>query len=222
LRPTGLTMIFCNTASSCRAVQFALQESGIPSLACHGELNSAMRMEQLSRFRQAGLDLTKAGATSQNVGGTDIPRVLVCTDLVARGLDVRQVDRVIMFDFPLNSLDYLHRIGRTARANNAGSVTALVTKRDQVLAAAIQAAVQRGDPLDGLSSRKTDYQPGGRLHRSSAGTQSTPKVGGRTRSPLSGNRSTRPGISPSRVNNRKSKETIIPSKTQRRSGGRSK
>jgi superfamily II DNA/RNA helicase len=225
---SGLTMIFCNTASSCRAVQFALQESGVPSLACHGELNSAMRMEQLSRFRQAGIDLARRVGASRD---EDHPRILVCTDLVARGLDVPQVDRVIMFDFPLNSLDYLHRIGRTARANNAGSVAALVTKRDQVLASAIQAAVQRGDPLDGLSSRKTDYQPGGRLHNrgstaasanSATGARRGSRSGSRTsRAPSSGKFSLRNG-SPATENNRKSKGQVAPSRTQRRSVGRSK
>jgi superfamily II DNA/RNA helicase len=179
----GLTMIFCNSAASCRAVQFALQESGVPSLACHGELNSAMRMEQLSQFRKAGTAIGLGLAAKKGGGGDDqreggdgadggstsssepLPRVLVCTDVVARGLDVLQVSHVIMFDFPLNALDYLHRIGRTARASNAGWVTSLVTKRDQVLASAIQAAVRRGEALDGLSSRKSDYLPGGRLHK---------------------------------------------------------
>lgn len=158
----GLTMVFCNTAACCRAVQFSLQEAGIASLACHGELNSAMRSDQLRRFRQSGVDPTSLE-----------PSILVCTDLVARGLDVPQVNHVVMFDFPLNSLDYLHRSGRTARGTSFGKVTALVTKRDQVLATAIQTAVQRNEPLDGLSSRKSDYVPGGRLHATSTGNKAT-------------------------------------------------
>lgn len=159
----ALTMIFCNTAASCRAVGFALAEARIETLPYHGELNSAMRTANLQKFRQ----------------GTDA-RVLVCTDLAARGLDVPQVDHVVMFDFPLNALDYLHRSGRTARgiherAGN-GRVTALVSKRDKVLADAIQRAVQRGEPLDGLSSRKSDYAPGARL-----GSQPSAGRGGRGR-----------------------------------------
>ena len=76
-----------------------------------------------------------------------------------------------MFDFPLNALDYLHRSGRTARGvadettHGKGKVTALVAKRDKVLATAIENAVLKGEPLDGLSSRKSDYLPGGRLNR---------------------------------------------------------
>lgn len=49
-----------------------------------------------------------------------------------------EVDHVILFDFPMNPVDYLHRIGRTARAGNLGRVTAFVTKNDQDLATAIK------------------------------------------------------------------------------------
>lgn len=163
----GLTMVFSNTAQACRAVQFALQEGGIPTLAYHGELNSAVRAENLKLFRQAGQKIS---------GGEDedatIPRVLVCTDLAARGLDIPEIDHVVMFDFPLNAADYLHRAGRTARgleedatrsAGRKGRVTALVTKRDRVLANAIEQAVVSGQSIAGLSSRKSDYTPGGRL-----------------------------------------------------------
>lgn len=212
----GLTLVFCNTVSSCRAVQHGLTESGIQSLSYHGELNSAARAENLKLFRQAGK------ATVDNFDGADddyddsedeydtynddedddwaafediddewdesnadtnsltdlrksIPRIMVCTDIAARGLDVPEVDHVVMFDFPLNPIDYLHRAGRTARGVNqqsgsnenlragSGRVSALVAKRDRVLAMAIEGAVQRGEPLDGLSSRKSDYVPGAKL-----------------------------------------------------------
>lgn len=154
---SALTMIFCNTAASCRAVQYALAEADIETLAYHGELNSEARSDNLRKFRRAG--------DSANSAAADEPRILVCTDLAARGLDVPQVDHVVMFDFPLNALDYLHRSGRTARGDRTGGrVTALVSKRDRVLANGIEKAVQRGDPLDGLTSRKSDYQPGGRFN----------------------------------------------------------
>lgn len=171
----ALTMIFCNTAASCRAVQYALSEAQIETLAYHGDLNSEARTENLRRFRLAGSE----GDDSTH------PRILVCTDLAARGLDVPQVDHVVMFDFPLNSLDYLHRSGRTARGDRTGGrVTALVSKRDRVLANGIERAVQNGEPLDGLSSRKSDYQPGGRLHSSRTATNNRQKK--RSSSPRGG------------------------------------
>jgi superfamily II DNA/RNA helicase len=143
------TMVFCNTASSVQAAQYALAEAGIESLAYHGELNSQARSENLKLFRKKSAD--------------EKPKFLVCTDLAARGLDIPEVDHVVMFDFPLNAMDYLHRSGRTARGSGKGKVTALVTKRDRVLATAIENAVIKGESLDGLSSRKSDYLPGARF-----------------------------------------------------------
>jgi superfamily II DNA/RNA helicase len=198
----ALNMVFCNTAASCQAVQFALAEARIESLAYHGELNSAARSENLDLFRQAGSDPLNES----------IPRVLVCTDLAARGLDVPQVDHVIMFDFPLNSLDYLHRSGRTARGlsnsrQGNGRVTALVSKRDRVLANAIEIAVQRGDPLDGLSSRKSDYLPGGRLGGSSS-SGSKVSSGSRFSKVSSGSKSSRLTIGKSKSGSKSSKFTV--------------
>ncbi len=163
--PLPLTLVFCNTVASCRAAEHALAESGVLSLCYHGELNSADREENLQKFRKVGVD-----------GDSDGASVLVCTDIASRGLDVPEVDHVVMFDFPLNPIDYLHRAGRTARGlgsssskntsgmkRGEGKVTALVAKRDQVLARAIEAAVQRGESLEGLSSRKSDYSHGAKL-----------------------------------------------------------
>jgi superfamily II DNA/RNA helicase len=153
---TEATIVFCNTAASVRAAQYALAEARIESLAYHGELNSVARSENLKKFRAVA-----AGGEPRD--GEAHPKILVCTDLAARGLDIPQVDQVVMFDFPLNAMDYLHRSGRTARGAGRGRVTALVAKRDKVLATAIEQAVTRGDTLDGLSSRKSDYLPGSRF-----------------------------------------------------------
>ena len=95
------TIVFCNTASSVRAVQYALAEARIESLAYHGELNSSTRTENLQKFRKIASDDTKQ---NDNVYNNNI---LVCTDIAARGLDIPEVDSVVMFDFPLNAMDYL-------------------------------------------------------------------------------------------------------------------
>ncbi|KAL2467949.1 DEAD-box ATP-dependent RNA helicase 39 [Forsythia ovata] len=75
---------------------------------------------------------------------------LVCTDLAARGLDL-DVDHVIMFDFPLNSIDYLHRTGRTARMGAKGKVTSLVAKKNLMLATHIEEAMMKNESLESLS-----------------------------------------------------------------------
>lgn len=164
--PLPLALVFCNTVASCRAAEHALAEAGLASLCYHGDLNSEDREHNLRQFRRVGEGL-EDGAS-----------VLVCTDIASRGLDVPQVDHVVMFDFPLNPIDYLHRAGRTARglggsgnsSRGKGKVTALVTKRDRVLAMAIEGAVQRGESLEGLSSRKSDYAQGAKLGARSLGS----------------------------------------------------
>ncbi|KAJ1385967.1 RNA helicase, DEAD-box type, Q motif [Sesbania bispinosa] len=75
---------------------------------------------------------------------------LVCTDLAARGLDL-DVDHVVMFDFPLNSIDYLHRTGRTARMGAKGKVTSLVAKKDLILANKIEEAVRKNESLEAIT-----------------------------------------------------------------------
>ncbi|GAB2270269.1 DEAD-box ATP-dependent RNA helicase 39 [Dionaea muscipula] len=127
-------MVFCNTLNSSRAVDHFLSENQIFTVNYHGEVPAEQRVENLRKFKaQDG----------------DCP-TLVCTDLAARGLDL-DVDHVIMFDFPLNSIDYLHRTGRTARMGAKGKVTSLVTKRDVVLATRIEHAVCQNESLESLS-----------------------------------------------------------------------
>ncbi|GAB2251721.1 hypothetical protein Droror1_Dr00004568 [Drosera rotundifolia] len=127
-------MVFCNTLDSSRAVDHFLSENQIYTVNYHGEVPAEQRVENLKKFK------TQDG---------DCP-TLVCTDLAARGLDL-DVDHVIMFDFPRNSIDYLHRTGRTARMGAKGKVTSLVAKKDVALAAQIEDAVSKNESLESLS-----------------------------------------------------------------------
>jgi superfamily II DNA/RNA helicase len=139
------TLVFCNTVASCRAVEYALNETQANPLSYHGDLNSKERSANLETFKAGGV------------------QYLVCTDIAARGLDIPDIGHVVMFDFPMNPVDYIHRAGRCGRAGRKGIVTALVTKRDKVLSDAIQGAIARGLPIDNLSSSKRDYQEKGKL-----------------------------------------------------------
>jgi len=134
------TLLFCNSVASVRAVQYHLIETGLNALSYHGELNSRERLQNLESFRNG---------TSQ---------YMVCTDIAARGLDIPEIDHVIMFDFPLNPIDYLHRAGRCGRAGRKGVVTSIISKRDKVLSDAVQGSIARDLPLDSLSSSKRDYE----------------------------------------------------------------
>ena len=139
------TLIFCNTVDSCRAVDYAMNEAEIESTTYHGDLNSREREANLQTFREGKYQF------------------MVCTDIAARGLDIPDIDHVIMFDFPLNPIDYIHRGGRCGRAGRKGLVTSLVAKRDKVLSDAIQGAIARGLPIDSLTAAKKDYQDRGKL-----------------------------------------------------------
>eukprot|EP00640_Fibrocapsa_japonica_P000081 CAMPEP_0113953596 /NCGR_PEP_ID=MMETSP1339-20121228/91051_1 /TAXON_ID=94617 /ORGANISM="Fibrocapsa japonica" /LENGTH=547 /DNA_ID=CAMNT_0000962335 /DNA_START=72 /DNA_END=1715 /DNA_ORIENTATION=+ /assembly_acc=CAM_ASM_000762 len=139
-------IVFCNTVASCRAAEHAVREAGLTAQGYHGEINSIQRRENIDAFKNNKFNL------------------LVCTDLASRGLDMPTVDHVVMFDFPLNPIDFLHRSGRTARMGRHGLVTSILTKGDRVLATAIERAILTNMPLDQLSSRKQDYGDRGKLH----------------------------------------------------------
>merc|ERR1719198_336309 len=90
-------------------------------------------------------------------------KVLICSDIAQRGLDLPNCGHIINYDFPMNSIDYLHRAGRTARFGEPGRVTSLVQKGDKVLARAVELSCGLGAPIDKLSTDKRDYLRGGAL-----------------------------------------------------------
>ncbi|CEM35831.1 unnamed protein product [Vitrella brassicaformis CCMP3155] len=124
------TMVFCNTVKSCRFVDWTLQEKGYSVSSLHGELPFKMRRKSFYEF-QSGKS-----------------NVLVCTNLASRGLDLSDVQHVVMYDFPHTLADYIHRVGRTARGGEAGRVTTLFTRRTIPLVKKIKEAARAGNPLD--------------------------------------------------------------------------
>lgn len=118
--PLPPTLIFCNTVSSCRAVAHLLTERGLAVGHYHGLMPSGYRTTHFKNFL--------SGATN----------ILVATDLASRGLDTTFVQHVVHFDFPFSVLDFIHRVGRTARNGAKGKSTALLEKKDRVLAEAIE------------------------------------------------------------------------------------
>merc|ERR1719213_173238 len=74
--------------------------------------------------------------------------VMVTTNLASRGLDFNNVHHVIMYDFPLNLADYLHRVGRTARGGKAGRVTTITPRRFWPFVTKIQEAAKAGKPIE--------------------------------------------------------------------------
>eukprot|EP01114_Cavostelium_apophysatum_P020500 TRINITY_DN6890_c0_g1_i1.p1 TRINITY_DN6890_c0_g1~~TRINITY_DN6890_c0_g1_i1.p1 ORF type:complete len:524 (-),score=47.96 TRINITY_DN6890_c0_g1_i1:22-1593(-) len=128
-------LVFCNTVPSCRSTDHFLSEQDYKSTSYHGDIPSKTRDANWRAF----------------VAG-DKP-ILVCTDAASRGLDTTMVDHVIMFDFPTTVVDYLHRVGRTARAGRKGKAISFVAKRDRFLADAIQNAINKGESLEELVAK---------------------------------------------------------------------
>lgn len=108
----GLSMIFCNTRKITDFVAKNLKANGISASAIHGGLSQASRSKTLKAF-----DDTRV-------------KVLVCTDVAARGLDISHVATIYNYNLPKDPTDYVHRIGRTARAGKYGEVVNLLSSPD--------------------------------------------------------------------------------------------
>ncbi|VVB70394.1 putative ATP-dependent RNA helicase [uncultured archaeon] len=111
-KTSGLSIIFCSTRREVDAITTNLKMNGIHAMAVHGGLTQSRRSHAVDSLK------------SQNI------RVLVATDVAARGLDIKDVTNVYNYDSPKNSSEYTHRIGRTARAGKQGEAVILLTERD--------------------------------------------------------------------------------------------
>jgi ATP-dependent RNA helicase DeaD len=109
---SDLVMVFCSTRRNTDFVAKNLCDLGIKAKAIHGGLVQAKRTRIISEFHE------------------DRVSVLVCTDVAARGLDIKGVTHVYNYDLPKESKDYIHRIGRTARAGKNGTAINILSNRD--------------------------------------------------------------------------------------------
>ena len=120
-------VVFCNTRQDVDSVTAELRQRGIAALALHGDIEQRDREEVLVQFANRSA------------------RVLVASDVAARGLDIDGLDLVVNYELPTDLDTYRHRIGRTARAGRAGRALSLVTPREMPRALALEAKV--GAPL---------------------------------------------------------------------------
>jgi len=105
-------IIFTATCSTCQRLALLLRNLGFTAVPLHGQLSQPKRLSALNKF--------KAGES----------RILIATDVAARGLDIPLVDVVVNYDIPAHSKDYIHRVGRTARAGRSGRAVTFVTQYD--------------------------------------------------------------------------------------------
>jgi ATP-dependent RNA helicase DDX5/DBP2 len=106
------TIIFSSTKSNCDELQMELRRAGYSAGALHGDKSQNDRDNIMHAFR--------SGRVS----------ILIATDIAARGLDVKDISHVINYDFPNNTEDYVHRIGRTGRAGATGTSYTFLSPKD--------------------------------------------------------------------------------------------
>ncbi len=109
----GSIIVFVKTKYSAEKMAIRLLKEGYNTVAIHGNLRQNKRDRVLSAFRKKKY------------------RILIATDIAARGLDIPHIEHVINYDLPQCAEDYIHRIGRTARAGATGSALSLITSSDQ-------------------------------------------------------------------------------------------
>jgi superfamily II DNA/RNA helicase len=106
-------MIFCNRKTTVRDLAKSLKQNGFAAGEIHGDMDQSARIAELDRFKDGTIN------------------ILCCSDVAARGLDVKGVSHVFNFDTPWHPDDYVHRVGRTGRAGATGRAFTLIAPEDQ-------------------------------------------------------------------------------------------
>jgi ATP-dependent RNA helicase RhlE len=140
-------LVFCNTKIGASRLAYKLAKDGIAAVAIHSDRTQGERTQALAEFKE--------GRT----------QVLVATDVAARGLDIEQLPFVINFDLPGVPEDYLHRIGRTARAGLTGEAIALMAEDEREKLGAIEKLLKIKLPIaEAEDFRRTPVQRGASRH----------------------------------------------------------
>lgn len=164
LSDSGMGQAIVFTATKRHAEQLAgeLFRTGISAQALHGDLNQRDRTKALNRLRRGEC------------------KVLVATDVAARGLDVSTITHVINYDLPRVAEDYVHRIGRTGRAGSSGQALSLVGRDDIITLRKIEHFIGRKVQVSAFEGLEAEFKPVERRHRDG-------KPGGAFRKPAYGN-----------------------------------
>ncbi|RZJ01872.1 MAG: DEAD/DEAH box helicase [Brevundimonas sp.] len=156
-------IVFCNRKSEVDIVAKSLKQHGFDAAPIHGDLDQSLRMKTLADFRSGAL------------------KILVASDVAARGLDIPDVSHVFNYDVSHHADDYVHRIGRTGRAGKTGQAFMIVTPADDKSLDKVLKLIKK-DPveltLDGVDFGAAKDQP---RRESGRGERPGRERGGRTR-----------------------------------------
>jgi len=162
----NMVLVFTRTKHGADRIARRLEQAGITTGAIHSNRSQNQRLRALNEFREGKI------------------RVLVATDIAARGIDVDGISHVVNYDFPPHHEDYVHRIGRTGRAKAVGEAISFVSKEDDDALRALERFTRRGIPrvkAEGFD----DKAPAPPRERGSGGNRRPPRKPGEVRAPRS-------------------------------------
>jgi ATP-dependent RNA helicase RhlE len=151
-------LVFTRTKHGANRLSQQLERDGISAAAIHGNKSQAARTRALADFKQGKV------------------RVLVATDIAARGLDIDRLPHVVNFELPNVPEDYVHRIGRTGRAGNDGAAVSLVCVDEHRLLKDIERLLNRGLPRQMIPGYEPDPSIKAEPIPNGRGSQGNPRV----------------------------------------------
>ena len=136
--------IFCNRKRDIDGVEKALGKIGYKVGSLHGDIEQKYRTQTLKAFK------------------ADEIQLLVCSDVVARGIDISGVSHVFNYDVPMNPEDYVHRIGRTGRAGKSGRAITLASKSDSKFLSNVEKLIKKKIERLDINGKGDDKKPSGK------------------------------------------------------------
>ncbi|WP_346351753.1 DEAD/DEAH box helicase [Oceanimonas sp. AH20CE76] len=131
-------LVFTRTKHGANRLAEQLGKDGLPAMAIHGNKSQGARTKALSEFKNGGI------------------RVLVATDIAARGIDISELPHVVNYELPHVAEDYVHRIGRTGRAGSNGEALSLVSAEEKPLLKAIEKLIKQSADLEQVAGFEPD------------------------------------------------------------------
>ncbi|WP_107853253.1 DEAD/DEAH box helicase [Oceanimonas marisflavi] len=131
-------LVFTRTKHGANRLAEQLGKDGLPAMAIHGNKSQGARTKALSEFKNGGI------------------RVLVATDIAARGIDISELPHVVNYELPHVAEDYVHRIGRTGRAGSDGEALSLVSAEEKPLLKAIEKLIKQSATLEQVAGFEPD------------------------------------------------------------------
>ncbi|MBU1669182.1 DEAD/DEAH box helicase [bacterium] len=148
-------LVFTNTKLQADKIVSYLNENAILAQAIHGDKSQGMRIEALNAFKEKNI------------------RVLVATDVAARGIDIMNLPHVINFELPTKNEDYIHRIGRTGRAKQSGEALSLIGEKELTQLKEIEELINKTLPT--ISTEGFNYTPHVKVSQKKSDSESKKK-----------------------------------------------